>query len=55
MTLSIWIYDSFERFDEINLANKEDFYSELNDKHICDNIYVHALKSWNEFRVPLLL
>ena len=36
--------DSFNRFSEKKLPNKDDFYSTLNDEHISD---AHAIKvSW---------
>ena len=34
--------DSFNRFEETQLPNKEDFYSILNDEHISDEDYEHA-------------
>ena len=36
--------DSFNRFSEKKLPNKDDFYSILNDEHISDTQYVHAIK-----------
>ena len=41
--------DSFNRFSETKLPTKEDFYSILNEVHICDTLYVHAIKVWNTF------
>ena len=35
--------DSFNRFSEKKLPNKDDFYSILNDEHISDTQYVHAI------------
>ena len=36
--------DSFNRFSEKKLPNKDDFYSILNDEHISDTQYEHASK-----------
>ena len=54
MVLPYEFMNSFERFDEINSPNKEDFYSVLNVTHICDKVYEHALNIENEVRVRLL-
>ena len=44
--------DSFNRFSEKKLPNKDDFYSILNDEHnISDTQYVHAIKVWNTFKL----
>ena len=43
--------DSFNRFSEKKLSNKDDFYSILNDEHIFDTRYVHAVKVWNTFKL----
>ena len=43
--------DSFNRFSEKKLPNKGDFYSTLNDEHISDTQYVHAIKVWNIFKL----
>ena len=37
--------DSWERFKEESLPDKESFYSELNNEHITDEDYEHAQKS----------
>ena len=34
--------DSWERFAETRLPDKENFYSKLNDEHITDEEYAHA-------------
>ena len=39
--------DSFNRFIENKLSNKDDFYSILIDKHISDTQYVDAINVWN--------
>ena len=43
--------DSWERFDEILLPNKEDFYSILNMEEIIDVDYRHAKKVFKEFKM----
>ena len=43
--------DSFNRFEETQLPNKEDFYSILNDEHISDEDYEHAKRVWNTFNM----
>jgi len=41
--------DSFERFDETALPEKEKFYSSLNGKGISDEEYAHAKEVWAKF------
>ena len=43
--------DSFNRFSEKKLPNKDDFYSILNNEHISDTQYVHAIKAWKKFKL----
>ena len=43
--------DSFNRFREKKLSNKNNFYSTLNDEHISDTQYVHAVKVWKTFKL----
>ena len=43
--------DSFNSFSEKKLPNKDDFYSILNDEHISDTQYVHAIKVWKTFKL----
>ena len=43
--------DSFNRFSEKKLPNEDDFYSILNDEHISDMQYVHAIKVWKTFKL----
>ena len=43
--------DSWERFDETLLANKEDFYSSLNMEDITDVDYRHAKKAFKGFKM----
>ena len=38
--------DSFEKFNQIELRTKDQFYSILNDQHIMDDEYDHAKKVW---------
>ena len=46
--------DSWERFDEILLPNKEDFYSSLNMECITVVDYRHAKKVFKEFKMDNL-
>ena len=41
--------DSFEKFQDIKLPNKNDFFSILNNEGITDEDYQHAQNVWNEF------
>ena len=41
--------DSWERFDETSLPDKEAFYSELNLEDITDKDYEHVQKVWEVF------
>ena len=44
--------DSFNRFSEKKLPNKDDFCSILlNDEHISDTQHVHAIRVWNTFKL----
>ena len=42
--------DSWKRFDEALLPNKEDFYSSLNMEYITDFHYRHAKRMYKEFK-----
>ena len=46
--------DSWERFDETSLPDKEAFYSELNLEDITDKDYEHAQKVWKVFGIKNL-
>ena len=46
--------DSWERFDETELSNKESFYSELNKEDITDEDHAHAQKVWEVFKIKNL-
>ena len=46
--------DSWKRFDETLLLEKEDFYSNLNMKKITDADYKHAKKVWKDFEIKHL-
>ncbi|KAL9979269.1 hypothetical protein ACROYT_G016908 [Oculina patagonica] len=51
-SLGIYPYeymDSWERFNETSLPEKEKFYSKLNDEHITDEEYEHANSVWKTF------
>ena len=41
--------DSWERFSETSLPDKENFYSKLNDEHITEDEYAHAQTVWETF------
>ena len=41
--------DSWERFNEISLPSKKDFYRELILEDISDADYAHAQKVFNEY------
>ena len=43
--------DSFERFDEDHLPQKEGFYSKLHESHISDEDNAHAQLMWNTFHI----
>ena len=42
--------DSWKRFKEESLPDKESFYSELYKEHVTDEDYTHAQKVWDTFR-----
>ena len=46
--------DSWKRFKEESLPDKESFYSELNNEHITDEDYEHAQKVWSTFNIKNL-
>ena len=46
--------DSFEKFNQKELPNKDQFYSILNDQHIADDEYDHAKKVWNTFMIKTM-
>ena len=46
--------DSWKRFKEESLHDKESFYSELNNEHITDEDYAHAQKLRNTFKIKNL-
>ena len=41
--------DSWHRFEETNLPEKEHFYSKLNDENITDEENEHTRKVWETF------
>ena len=43
--------DSWKRFKEESLPDKESFYSELNKEGITDEGYAHAQKVWDTFNI----
>ena len=46
--------DSWKRFKEELLPDKESFYSKLNKEHITDEDYAHAQKVWDTFKIKNL-
>ena len=48
------IWDSWERFDEISLPNKEAFYSSLNKENITDVDHRHAKRVFKKFKLKNL-
>ena len=46
--------DSFEKFNQTEPPNKDQFYSILNDQHITDDEYDHANKVWNTFMIKTM-
>ena len=46
--------DSWERFNETSLPEKEMFYSKLNDEHITEDEYAHAQTVWETFECKTL-
>ena len=46
--------DSFEKFNQKELPNKDQFYNILNDQHITDDEYDHAKKVWNTFMIKTM-
>ena len=46
--------DTFEKFNQTELPNKDQFYSILNDQHITDDEYDHANKVWNTFMIKTM-
>ena len=43
--------DSWEKFNEITLPDKESFYSKLNKEGITDEDYAHAKNVWKVFEI----
>ena len=46
--------DIFEKFNQKELPNKDQFYSILNDQHITDDEYDHAKKVWKPFKIKTM-
>ena len=46
--------DSWKRFKEESLPDKESFYSELSNEHITNEDYEYAQKVWNTFNIKNL-
>ena len=43
--------DSWEKFNEVSLPDKESFYSQLNKEGVADEDYMHAQKVWEVFKI----
>ena len=46
--------DGFEKFNNTQLPNKDEFYSILNNEHITDEDYQHAQNVWNTFNLKTM-
>ena len=46
--------DSFEKFDQMKLPTKDQFYSVLNDQHITNDEYNHAKRVWKTFNIKTM-
>ena len=46
--------DRCEKFNQMELPNKDEFYSIQNDQHITDDEYDHANKVWNTFMIKTM-
>ena len=46
--------DSEEKFNDQQLASKDDFYIMLTDESITDDSYTHAQKVWNAFKMKTM-
>ena len=46
--------DSWEKFEETKLPEREAFYSKLSDEHITEEEYEHAKKVWKECKCQTL-
>ena len=47
--------DSFEKFNQTDLPTKDQFYSILDDQHITDDEYDHAMKVWKTFNSKTMI
>ena len=47
-------FDCWEKFHEINLPEKEKFFSQLTDSHISDKDYQNALNVFNSLKMQSL-
>ena len=43
--------DCFEKFNQMELPTKDEFFSILNDQHITNKEYDHARKVWKIFNL----
>ena len=46
--------DSFEKFNQMELPTKDQFYSILNDQHITDDEHNHDKKVWKTFNIKTM-
>ena len=56
LEIEVYLYEymnSWEKFDETSLPDKEAFYSNLNIKGITDVDYRHAKRVFKEFNIKI--
>ena len=56
LEIEVYLYEymnSWEKFDETSLPDKEAFYSNLNIKDITDVDYRHAKRVFKEFNIKI--
>ena len=46
--------NGFEKFDESQLLEKENFYSSLRDERVSDKDYEHAEQIWRELEIKTM-
>ena len=53
MTLSLWVYEWFEKFED-KLLSRETFFSSLTSTKISGKKYEHFLKVWHKFEMKAM-